>query len=144
VKKNFFFKNPSQSNLVPHNLVLVSIPSMTLTETEQGRGKALEFVGVPNVSRQEMGRAKETRQVKGPPNWHNSQYLAKRRSDLKGTMADGKAFRPVCLEIHNDTVTLANPINMGRGSVGTSEMFKLAKTKNKQTNKQTNMNINMR
>ena len=67
---------------------------MSLTKTEQGHGKALGYVGVPSVSRRETGMGRERRQEE-TSTWHSSQFLAKRRTDLKGTLVDTKSFRPV-------------------------------------------------
>ncbi len=67
---------------------------MTLTKTEKGRGKGVELVGVPSVSRREMSRSKET-QGECLTTWHKSDYLSRRRRDLKGTRAGARSFRPV-------------------------------------------------
>ena len=70
---------------------------MTLTATEKGHPKPTEFIGVPNITRKEMGKAKvaQKEKEKDEAAWNRSKYLAKRRLDLTGTIAGVDSYRPV-------------------------------------------------
>ena len=39
-----------------HSLMHLNLISITLTETEKGKGPPLEFVGIPNIVKKELGK----------------------------------------------------------------------------------------
>lgn len=58
--------------------------NITLTETEKGKGPPLEFVGIPNIVKKELGMLSSSE--KNAPlhhTWRGSSYLAKRKTDLE-------------------------------------------------------------
>ncbi len=78
-----------------------SLDSMTLTQTERGYPPVVEHVGKPVAVRREMGidwsDTESYRSTMVHHSWRKSDYLQKRKEELKDVIDELCPHKPVCI-----------------------------------------------
>ena len=78
-----------------------SLDSMTLTQTERGYPPVVEHVGKPVAVRREMGidwsDTESYRSTMVHHSWRKSDYLQKRKEELKDVIDELCPHKPVCV-----------------------------------------------